>query len=53
MAVHFQEDQQLDPRLMTKAYAIAARGAGAKLHEYMPVDGGEPLVITGYQIVSS
>lgn len=37
MAVHFQEDHQLDPRLMTQGYAVAARRLGARLHEYTPV----------------
>jgi glycine oxidase len=37
MAVHFQEDHQLDPRLLTQGYAVAARQAGARLLEYRPV----------------
>ncbi|MCH8333085.1 FAD-dependent oxidoreductase, partial [Candidatus Sumerlaeota bacterium] len=37
MAVHFQEDHQLDPRLMTRGFAIAARRLGASLQEYSPV----------------
>lgn len=37
MAVHFKEDHQLDPRLMTRGYAIAARRLGARLLEYSPV----------------
>lgn len=39
MAVHFKEDHQLDPRLMTRGFAIAARRAGARLMEYSPVVG--------------
>lgn len=37
MAVHFQEDHQLDPRLMTRGFAVAARRLGARLLEYSPV----------------
>jgi glycine oxidase len=37
MAVHFQEDHQLDPRLMTQGYAVAARQHRARLLEYSPV----------------
>lgn len=39
MAVHFQEDHQLDPRLMTRAYMIAARKAGAHILECTPACG--------------
>lgn len=39
MAVHFREDHQLDPRLMTRGYMIAARQKGADLREYAPVLG--------------
>ncbi len=35
--MHFAEDHSLDPRLMTRGYAIAARKLGAKLIEYAPV----------------
>lgn len=37
LAVHFQEDHQLDPRLMTQGYAVAARQHRARLLEYSPV----------------
>ncbi len=37
MAVRFVEDHCLDPRLMTQAYAISARRAGADLREMTPV----------------
>lgn len=51
--VHFKEDHQLDPRLMTQAYAAAARQLGAQLLEYSPVasllmDGGR---VTGAECV--
>ncbi len=36
-AVVFEEDHQLDPRLLTQAYAIAARRQGARLRECCPV----------------
>lgn len=36
-AVHFAEDHQLDPRLMTRGFAIAARKLGVRLMEYSPV----------------
>ncbi len=39
MAVHFQEDHQLDPRLMTQGFAVAARQHRARLLEYSPVSG--------------
>jgi glycine oxidase len=36
-AVHFAEDHQLDPRLMTRGFAIAARKLGVRLLEFSPV----------------
>lgn len=37
LAVHFHEDHQLDPRLMTQGYAVAARQHRARLLDYSPV----------------
>lgn len=37
LAIHFKEDHQLDPRLMTQGYAVAARQNRARLIEYSPV----------------
>lgn len=38
-AMHFTEDHQLDPRLMTRGFAVAARRWGARIQEHTPVLG--------------